>query len=165
MRKLLFLFLLTPISTDAYEGPAFGVDVDSSLEAVTVAAGLPPQLSAKEDELRIWVRDYMGESITGYLITKPSGYKCEATTSYMSGVTSITSAKCRRWRRNKVALPELANWAPLDGKDWDCDAQDGYDVFVEGLRDGKQFRFRAGNPGFCKDPDSQMLFKFLRLLW
>ena len=165
MRRLLALLLLTSVNTDAHEGAAFGADVNSSLEAVTAAAGLPSQLSAKEDELRIWVRDYMGESITGYLITKPSGYKCEATTSYLNGVTSITGAKCRRWRRNKVALPVLADWAHLDGKNWDCDAQDGYDVFVEGLRDGKQFRFRAGNPGFCKDPDSQMIFSFLMLLW
>ena len=93
MRRLLALLLLTSVNTDAHEGAAFGADVNSSLEAVTAAAGLPSQLSAKEDELRIWVRDYMGESITGYLITKPSGYKCEARTSYLNGVTSICQCK------------------------------------------------------------------------
>jgi hypothetical protein len=103
-------------------------------------------------------------SVSGLIVSREGTFKCLASSTYANGEIKLSGARCKQWRKATVALSAIAELAPLDGKQWDCDADDGVDVYVEGVHDGRRFMFRVSNPGFCRDLNSERVSGLLRLL-
>lgn len=53
----------------------------------------------------------------------------------------------------------------LDGRQWDCPVFDGSDVYIDGMRNGRRFSLRIGNPWACSDPDSKAVMDLINEAW
>jgi hypothetical protein len=143
---------------------ALSDDLPQTLDAYARAAHLQPLRDGRQDELRIWARDSMSGAIEGYLVSRSNAIKCHAASAYEDGVVSIDAVRCRRFHDAEGVLRSLDDLAPLDGKEWDCEVEDGVEVLVEGVRDGTRFVLEVSNPGFCTDPDSRAVANLLHEL-
>jgi hypothetical protein len=143
---------------------ALSDDLQSTLDAHSSAANLPPLRGSMEDEVRVWIHGYMAADIEGFVVSRRGAIKCHTTYDYEDGVVSMNQARCRRWHAEEGVIGTLDDLAALDGKEWDCEAEDGVEVLVEGVRDGKRFVLRAGNPAFCNDPSSETVVAVLNKL-
>jgi hypothetical protein len=162
--KILYLLAFASFGATAASSYATGKDLQSAMDAYSHSANLRP-LRSGDDELRIWSRDYMVGSVEGIVISKGGAIKCYATSRFADGTITIDRAKCRPWHKGQDALAALDDIALLDGKDWNCPVFDGGEIYVDGVRGGKRFTFRVGNPGFCSDPDSKMVVDLLDKAW
>lgn len=111
--------------------------------------------------MRVWTRDYMGGRIEGYVLSQSSSIKCQTTSHYSDGVVTIDHAACRPWHKGGDALEALDALASLDGKSWNCPVFDGGEVFLEGMRNGRRFALRVGNPWACHDARSKAVMGLL----
>ena len=163
--KILYLLVFASFGAAAASSYATGKDLPSAMDAYSHAANLRPLRQSGDDELRIWSRDYMLGSVEGIVISKSGAIKCIATSQYADGIITVARAKCRPWHKGQEALATLDEISLLDGKEWDCPVFDGGEIYVDGLRDGKRFTFRVGNPGFCSDHDSKIVVELLNKAW
>ena len=165
MKAALMLALLglvgcatAPSSVERY---VLSDDLPSRLDAHARAANLASLKGSVEDELRVWIHGYMAADMLGYVVSRNSALKCHTTYDYANGVVSIDRARCRRWHEDEGVIGTLDDLAALDGKEWDCEVEDGFEVLVEGIHGGKRFVFRAGNPTFCNDSSSKTVVSLL----
>ena len=163
--KILYLLVFASSGAAAASSYATGKDLPSAMDAYSHAANLRPLRQSGDNELRIWSRDYMLGSVEGIVISKSGATKCIAASQYADGIITVARAKCRPWHKGQEALAALDEISLLDGKEWDCPLFDGGEIYVDGLRDGKRFTFRVGNPGFCGDHDSKIVVELLNKAW
>jgi hypothetical protein len=135
-----------------------------TLDAFSSAANLQSLARSEGDELRVWTRDYMGGRIEGYVLSKSTSIKCLTTSHYTDGVVTIDRAGCQPWHKGSDALGVLDALSALNGKAWNCPVFDGSEVLLEGLRDGRRFALRVGNPWACKDSRSKAVMTVLNMV-
>jgi hypothetical protein len=168
MRAVLALALVGLVGCAAMPGSfgryASSDDLPQTLDAYARAAHLQPLRGGRQDELRMWARDYMTGAIDGYIVSRSNAIECHATSAYEDGVVSIGAVRCRRFHDAEGVLRSLDDLAPLGGMEWDCEVEDGVEVLVEGVRDGTRFVFEVSNPGFCTDPGSRAVANLLHEL-
>ena len=163
--KVFWLILFASFGAHAAERYATDGDLLSTMDAYARAANLQPLKQSDGDSLRVWSRDYMLGAIEGYSFSGGSAIKCRATSEYLDGVISIQRARCRPWHKDAVGLDALDDLAALDGRQWDCPLHDGSETYVEGVRNGRRFALRVGNPDACDDPDSRTVVELLGKVW
>jgi hypothetical protein len=163
--KFLYLLLFVSFGANAASSYVAGGDLRSAMDAYSHAANLRPLRDSGDDELRIWSRDYMGGRIAGLIIFKGGAIKCQATSHYADGTITVDHAKCRPWHKGQATLAALDAISLLDGKDWNCPMLDGGEVYIDGVRSGRRFALRVGNPDACSDPDSKVVLDLLDKAW
>ena len=162
--KLLYLVLLASFGAHAASSYVLGKDLLAAMDAHSRAANLQPLKNSGNEELRVWGNNYMGRSITGFVISKNGAMTCHTTYLYADNRVTIKRAKCRPWHRGQDALAELETISALDGKEWDCPMFDGGGFYIEGVHNGSRFALRVSNPSACDDADSKSVVSLLSKL-
>lgn len=163
--KLPCLIFFVSLGAHATESYIVGGDVQASLNAYSRSANFRPLKPSMEDELRIWTQEPMTGRVEGYIISRKSVIRCNATSHYMNGIVTIDRARCRPWHKGKYANSSLDVLFELDGKEWDCEILDGYELYAEGVRGNRKLAFRVGNPDGCDDPGSKAVARLINDLW
>lgn len=167
MNKLACLLICASFAAAASESYTLHESARSGADAYSRAAQLQPLQAAGPDELRVWMLDYMGGHVTGYIASRHRATKCLTKYHYADELVTIDDARCWRvwrWVTKQEAIDLLGTLAELDGKEWNCPRLDGGGVIVDGVHDGKRITLEVGNPDACDDPASRAVMKLLRAL-
>lgn len=161
----LLLLLAASFGASAASSYELGKDVSLALDAYSHAANIQPLRGSGDDELRIWSIGSMSGSVFGVVISNDGAIKCHGSYKYAAGTITLGRAKCRPWHKGQAALLMLDPVARLDGKEWDCPLFDGSDVYIDGVRNGRRFSLRVGNPWACSDPESKTVMGLVDEAW
>ena len=164
MRLLILPLLLFNLGVHAAERYVSADGPASAFAAFARAAQQQQLLVSDEGELRVWIRNYMSGVVRGYVISKRGAVICSMTSSYVDGVVTIGSANCRRSSKGQAARRAAELLPDFSRSQWDCPLEDGSEVYVEHVYDGRRSAARIGNPGFCNDPQSQAVAALLEKL-
>lgn len=167
MIRIAYLLICVSLAASASESYAIDAGVQSAADAYSRAAHLRPLHSGGPDQLRVWMEDYMGGRVTGYIAAKRRATKCLTKYHYADGVMTINDAICQRvfrWDRKQEAISLLSNLLSSAGKEWSCPRLDGGGVIIDGVHDGKRITLSVGNPDACNDPASKSVMKLLMVL-
>jgi hypothetical protein len=162
--KLLFLLAASFVASTA-SSYQLDKDVSLALDAYSHAANIRPLRDFGDDELRIWSIGSMSGSVVGVVISRGGAIQCHGSYKYAEGTITIGRAKCRPWHKGQAALSLLDPVAALDGKEWDCPVFDGSDIYIDGVRNGRRFSLRVGNPWACSDPQSKAVMDLVDEAW
>lgn len=167
MIRIVFLLIFASLGAKAAESYATDGSVQSAADAYSRAAHLQPLHSAGPDQLRVWMQDYMGRRVTGYIASKRRATKCRTKYHYSDGIMTIDDARCQRvfrWDKKHEAIDLLGRLLSLDGKEWNCPRLDGGGIIIDGVHNGRRITLSVGNPDACNDPESKSVVKLLMAL-
>lgn len=160
--RFLYLLLLVPFAAIASEHYATSDGPQAVIQAYARAAHLLPLGSTDEGTLRVWTRDYMIGQVQGYIITKTNMKSCRGASSYADGSITIARVRCDPSSKPSALGQDIHALPAFSRKEWTCPAFDGYEVFIEGVRQHKYFVVRVANPQACDDPASKAIVELLR---
>lgn len=159
--RSLYLLLLLPFAAIASERYATSDGPQAAIQAYSRAAHLLPLGNTDEDTLRVWTRDYLIGQVQGYIITKTNMKSCRASSSYADGSVTIGRVRCGPSSKPSALGQDIHALPDFSRKEWTCPAFDGYEVFIEGVRQHKYFVVRVANPQACDDPTSKAIVELL----
>jgi hypothetical protein len=102
--------------------------------------------------------------VQGYIITETNMKSCRASSSYANGSIAIGRVRCGPSSKPSALGQSIHALPAFSRKEWTCPAFDGYEVFIEGVRQHKYFVVRVANPQACDDPASKAIVGLLRKL-
>jgi hypothetical protein len=162
----LFLGLATGIAC-AREKVMFGEDEFDAhlLKSFTEAVGALPIDPKDGDQVRVWFEDVMGGHVQGYFVTSKGAWHCKLRYDNTGKALVVNRGDCAGPHRyaERIARPMalLAEAAKFRGKVFECGVMDGWQAEIEGIVDGKPFRFSAANTGECKGEEIEWVDNFL----
>jgi hypothetical protein len=159
--RFFYLLLLAPFAAIASEHYASGDAPQAVIQAYSRAAHLLPLSGPGEDALRVWTRDYMTGQVQGYIMTKTIMKSCGASSSYADGSITIGRVRCGPSSKPSALGQAIQALPAFRRKEWTCPAFDGYEVFIEGVRQHKYFVVRVANPQACDGPGSKAIVELL----
>jgi hypothetical protein len=124
-----------------------------------------PELSDnKPDELRIWMKDYMFGTVSGYRVANGVVTKCSIPVHGPADASATQPGLCvpHKIKQNARYVAPLSQLRSFDRYSVDCGVSDGSGVDVEGVVNNHWFAYHADNPDSCKDAASVLVSKVLR---
>jgi hypothetical protein len=116
-------------------------------------AHLAPYVRTGADQLRIWSRPFMYLGSTGFVVTKGTIVKVTFAPDGSTGKTVMTTTR-RAVAPSATAaiLDVLPSLEEFNETETECGVDDGGEILIDGLTEGRRLVFLANNPDLCSDP-------------
>ena len=165
-----FAFLLSAfISSAAVGGPSrvFAGDLKPAANEYARAAGLAPLTPATDFELRVWTRDYMSGTVTGFIVSDgmQRSFESESTHDHGKLVVKTANPGAEKPAFDPVRLNKLTEvLKAYNGKVVSCGVMDGESDLVDAVVQGQVVTVEVDNPRQCSDKASRTVAALLDTL-